>query len=584
MNGPTRPNDDLRVDATLHARLARRASGRLPDDLATHVFDAIDREPAKPRLSWLPSAGRGGFHVPAPLAAAGGMAAVLVLVAALFVAPGLWPRSSGGAMAGYPADRALTTLELAALMNGPDLALNTTLVADVTITANMDVCPMNRYPTLGVVEGMGEQVCVMGAGVDAYLKTPSVTGTYAFRYIARGYLGLLGEITPASAGRIAHRVTDEWPRDGRTFLVEGWLGATTQAGAVCSEEVLAGDYLAPNGYDCPLQDWLADEPSAPLVPAATPSVVATDPLGLLGTAREVFAGGARIIDSIDSKAPVHGVYVVRPTLGGCPGAPAYSSVGCSTWRVVARVTDIALPGPSTSRAPTPSWTPGPPETPVPWPSTSPSAEPATSAAPDVSPASLGLSGPDGRPLTVDEFQQAWANDPEHLAGRIVIAKGPIPMGFACVGSMSVGCQVAVLDGLLAQEGYFAVRVGADSLLSIVGEIATPDGSFVYSLDEAKSSGIRSGKPIMVDAWLAWQPSLECDAPPYPSDNPCWGGAATSNLVATKDNAFIDGLRVQLGAYNKFGSTDLSTGPIHGIYLVQDEAGSATILARIVPAA
>jgi hypothetical protein len=85
---------------------------------------------------------------------------------------------------------------------------------------------------------------------------------------------------------------------------------------------------------------------------------------------------------------------------------------------------------------------------------------------------------------------------------------------------------------------------------------------------------------MVDAWLAWKPSLECDTPPYPSDNPCWGGAATSNLVATQANAYIDGLRVQLGAYNKFGSTDLTTGPIHGIFLVQYTQGYVQVLARL----
>jgi hypothetical protein len=583
MNGSTRPNHELPIDPTIRARLARRASGRMPDDLTARVFAAIDREPAKPRLSWLPSLGSGGFHVPAPLAAAGGMAAVLVLVAALFVAPGLWRGTTGTGLAGYPADRALTTIELATLMNGPDLPLNTALVADVTITANMDVCPMNRYPTIGVVEGMGGQVCVMGSQLSSRLETASVTGTFAFRYIARGYLGLLGEITPASGSRVAFRVADEWPSHAQTFMVEGWmtqLHFPAEDTAFCPVETpfTAGDVLDPTGSAPCVSTWLDGSAS----PAPT-----RDTLGLTfaKSAREVEAAGMGVIDAIPSGRPVFGLYVVRAVTGPCADQPSTSSVGCTTWRVLAKVSEVALPGPSASRVPTPTWTPGPPETPVPWPSTQATAEPATSATPAISTAPLGLSGPDGRPLTVDEFQQAWANDPAHLAGRIAIAKGPIPMGFACVGSMSVGCEVAVLDGLLAQEGYFAVRVGADDLLSIVGELARPtNGGFVYSLAEAKSSGIRSGKPILVDAWLAWQPSLECDTPPYPSDNPCWGGAATSNLVATQDNAYIDGLRVQLGAYNKFGSTDMNTGPIHGIFLVQDKAGSATILARIEPTA
>ena len=69
----------------------------------------------------------------------------------------------------------------------------TALVASVTIDARTDVCPMNRYPTLGVVELPSSQVCVMGAGVSDYLNVPSESGVFAFRYRANGVLGLIGQ-------------------------------------------------------------------------------------------------------------------------------------------------------------------------------------------------------------------------------------------------------------------------------------------------------------------------------------------------------------------------------------------------------
>ena len=47
MNGPKTSNDQLPVDPGLHGNFARRASGRLPEDLTTRVLDALDREPVK---------------------------------------------------------------------------------------------------------------------------------------------------------------------------------------------------------------------------------------------------------------------------------------------------------------------------------------------------------------------------------------------------------------------------------------------------------------------------------------------------------------------------------------------------------
>ncbi len=212
----------------------------------------------------------------------------------------------------------------------------------------------------------------------------------------------------------------------------------------------------------------------------------------------VSAGGARYYDSI-STAPVHGVYVVRSATGPCPGAPLQSSVGCEGWRVLAKVDALPLPAPSAS-------------TPVETPSTSPEA-PATPASPvaepsgPLTPAPVGLLGSGNRPLTQGEFAALWAADPAHLAGRIVIAKGPVPTGFECwsAGAADASappgtCHVAILHGQIAQEGYWTIRVGADGKLSIVGELSTPESSFVFTLAQVNAStSLKAGDLVVVDA-------------------------------------------------------------------------------------
>jgi hypothetical protein len=260
-------------------------------------------------------------------------------------------------LAGYPAGRALTAAELAALMARPAMLPNAPLVASVTIDANTDVCPMDRYPTIGVVEGMGAQVCVMGAGVSTYLSTPKAAGVFAFRYLGPGVLGFIGEITPAPA-QMAFRVADEWPLQGKTFLVDGWLGAEGLMES-CARPPTSGEILLPDGEDCPYDDWLSDDSTAPGIQAdheySPPSPLPSyDPLSLRGNARHVGAGGMRIIDSVDHAAPVHGVYVVRSVTEACAGDPPQSSRGCGAWRVFAKLADVSAP--VATPVPTPSPT------------------------------------------------------------------------------------------------------------------------------------------------------------------------------------------------------------------------------------
>ena len=426
-------------------------------------------------------------------------------------------------------------------MAGPALPTNTALVATVTIEVRSDVCPMDRYGTVGIVEGMASQVCVMTAS-DVLIQPFALRGTFAFRYLAPGVLGLLGEITPASPAKVAFRVADEWPLQGKTFLVDGWLGADGLLES-CARAPTSGDVLFPDGEDCPYDDWLSDDSTAPGIQAdheySPPSPLPSyDPLSLRDNARHVEAGGMRIIDSVDHAAPVRGVYVVRSVTEGCPGDPPQSSRGCGAWRVLAKVAEISMPAPSGT----------PLEVATAAPTTAPPATP-------VAPSLTGVVGTSNQPLTADELETLMVTQPDHLAGRIVIVAAPIPTQISCQSDASGG-GCAVNTKPLASDGVWAVSIGGTGL-------------------------------VIVDAWLDWENG--CDAPtalPYGS-----GGCGTSMLTAEKltwmhmaallpHGAVVTW--VQSDAYRAFGSQDLGSG-VHGLYLVEVADQTAPkILARLEP--
>jgi hypothetical protein len=523
------------IDSEIRSQLARRSDGGMPEDLRARISTALDGTAEVAgrgtgrgtRLAWP------GVTWTGPRLA--GSAVAVVFVAIVAVALGLPALRSGpaGQYAGYPAQRALTIAELAEVLTGPALPVDTALVASVTIDRNMDVCPMNRYATVGVIEGMASQVCVMGANVSAYMSVEKMSGVFAFRYLAPGYLGLLGQLSPASS-QLAYRVAEDWPRDGSAFLVQGHLGFTPVACGNETASATALDPLDPAGEDPCSWDWLSDDGSAAPVQSfatwapgsstgAQPSV---DLLALTGRSRHVEAGGARAIegtwglDQLPSgayavegeKLAKFGVWVVKPVTGPCPGAAPYSSVGCAAWRVLALVRGLpveALPWRTVPLITQPAsyLTPEAPATPLE--SGSPSITlPAQSPSPSGA-APLGLAGVGGRPLTVDEFRHAWATDPAHLAGRIAITKGPIPTGFTCSGAGSADasaspgtCHLVAIEGQIAPEGYWAVKVYADGRLGLVGEVKMPGGSFIYKVSELRVIGPPAiGDIVVVYGWL-----------------------------------------------------------------------------------
>lgn len=519
------------IDPNIRGHLARRSAGRLPDGLLAEVSAALDEaRDTRPGAQWP----RPAWSIPR-LAGAGAtvaLVAVLVLavaIPALHTAPATSPAS-------YPDGRALSTIELASLMAGPALPMNTTVVASATIDARTDVCPMDRYPTLGVVEGMASQVCVMGATVPVGLGAPKTTGVFAFRYLGPGYLGLLGEITPASTG-LAFKVADEWPLAGKTFLVEGWLGVVELTES-CASAPTAGDVLDPNGEDCPYADWLADEP-------VDASVAAQTGLGSSETAgsgspllpvpeRHVEAGGVHQIDSVPrSVGGTYGVYVVRSVTEQCPYASPQENRGCGAWRVLARVADISIPELRASPALTPTPTTAPPATPVAAP---------TQARPI---APTGLIGPGNRPLTAAEVSALVAADPGHLVGRYVIDKRPWCQ--TTCGDFEVEVADMVTPGWTVGQGEQGELLNSG-----------PDG-MVWTVPQVLAAWPNRPGIYLVDAWISGASMDSCDVAGSPCYEVSWLGSTPG----------VQQLGLQLGAYHEFGAGQVGGGAsIHGLFLVE----------------
>ena len=304
------------IDPSIREHLTRRSSGRLPDGLADDVFWALDAAPTN-RSAWR-----------LPRLAVAGMSLALVVTLAVAIgfsasrpAPAASPSTSGN----YPTERAMTTAELASLMAWSSTAVNTGLVASVTIDIRNDVCPMNRYPTLGVVAGMGSQVCVMTTGV--VIEPKALSGTYAFRYLGPGYLLLLGQVTPGT-GRLAFNVAGDWPGTGATFLVEGSLHASGLVGndpLGCPGAVQASD----GTYSC-TTNWLSDSASA------RPSGQANGMPGAPTGARVVNISPDIAVTPDPAGGAATGVFVVESGTGPCPGASPDDSRGCQNYTEIGR--------------------------------------------------------------------------------------------------------------------------------------------------------------------------------------------------------------------------------------------------------
>ena len=576
------------VDSNVRAHLARRSAGRLPEGLAESVASALDRGAEEPRGGAVARVIGPHLRWTTPRLAGAGLAVALVaiLVVAIGV-PALRGRPAIGPAsfpAGYPADRALTTAELTAGMAGPALPKYTPLVATVTIDIRTDICPMNPYPTVGVIEDAGSQICVIEGGQEPRLSGTTAAGTFAFRYVAPGYLGLLGEITPASDSRLAFDGAGNWPIDGETFLVEAWL---QKVGPTCggSASGVTPDPLDPAAWRGHACDYfrLADDPSAKESFSALG--------GFLESAGEKQVKAETMIP-IDMRQAAentpHGVYVVRGFSERCPDASATAQVrlGCGHWTVLAKVPNITAPEPSPSASPSPADSAAASQSMAP-------ASLAASGTDPSAPAPAGVLGTGNRPLTEAEFAALWASDPTHLEGRIAILKGPVPPALGChswaaaAPAPSQTCGTIVFEGQIGADGhYWAVHVGAEGKLSIVGEVATPSSGYVFTLDQLNAATeLKDGDLVMVQGWLL-ESMTTCNSDISPLPSAC---GPYSEIDSTASDNSPAGIGVQRGAYQQITGTTgdpMTEGPpVYGIFLVRvSNPDSGTVLASLAATA
>ena len=98
------------------------------------------------------------------------------------------------------------------------------------------------------------------------------------------------------------------------------------------------DFL-PTDSTCPVNNWLSAGEFADL-PTTTPlmgRIGENDQLQLQNGYHLVEADGARLLDNLPYLKPLYGLYLLRATVGSCPGDPLSSSRGCSFWRLLGRV-------------------------------------------------------------------------------------------------------------------------------------------------------------------------------------------------------------------------------------------------------
>jgi hypothetical protein len=570
------------IDSDLREQLARRSAGRLPEGLFNDVSTALDSVPA-PRagLGWRPLRR-------SPRLAAAGLGAALVAILAVATAFPAFHAAPSASLAGYPAERALTTAELAALLAGTPLATNTTLIVSASIVFRNDICPMDRYQTVGVIYGIDPQVCIMGV-IPGVQRATSVTGTFAFRFLGERSLGLLGQIAPASSSRLAFHVADDWPLTGQTFTVQGWLGSTRNNES-CIYAPTAGDVLLPDGDSgCGYTNWLSADGTPPVQEPPTPTPDSStagggsgaDALKLYGKARLVQAEGVRIIDSIDHASSALGAYVVRSIVGPCPGDPPQSSTGCSAWRVLAKVADVPLqqssprPVSPTPPAPTPTITSAPIRPPD---------------------APFGVIGELDFPLTEDALGQLMAADPSHLANRVAILQAPFGSGIVCGDATPAPSPVPclILQNLVKGGGTWAVRIGSDGMFDVLGEVAPNpvsnsngvvfDPAGAYAAWRAAGGGSQF---YLVYGWLLAEintgPSGSCDLLSLSPNSPC----PPHDFVWLSGDGTKQDLALKPGDYELPRAGAAANGvypPAQGLFLIQIAAagGLSTVVAEFEP--
>jgi hypothetical protein len=334
-------------------------------------------------------------------------------------------------------------------------------------------------------------------------------GTWAVRIQSDGLFGIMGEVKKGSDGRLVAPLSEAAAdTQGYFWVVDAWLHAEACSAAAPSPEdgsctTVEAPHLSPD--EAGYSAWKVTVQNG---------------------AYDAFIGGT-------DRSPVHGIYLLSPNLLLARFAPEGFQPGASA---------------------------SPPATPIPSPT-----PPAT--------AYLGLIGEGGRPLTQAEFSDAWVVDPTHLAGRVAVVKGPVPGGFFCWGAGQADastppgtCRLGVLDSQIAPEGYWAVRVEADGLFELLGEIRMNGSSFAFTVDQVIANESLGPDDLLIVQGTARPWRLDpCDVP-----GPCTYWPLLSGET---------GQLVPQGAPTWQDLTGQESGPpLSGFFLIRKVSDMAQILA------
>jgi hypothetical protein len=382
-----------------------------------------------------------------------------------------------------------------------------------------------------------------GGGCAVNSKPLASDGAWAVSIGADGTLSLTGQIATPTAGGYVFKLDQlqAWSSGTGLVIVDAWLDWETRCDTLPTE---------PPDHVCHFSLLFPDQPKwMHMTPDSTAQYVKPDNAYLLYGSQDSY------------REAIHGLYLMRVEAG-------------STLTMLARLeTETASAAPVTTTPATPM---------------------ATAVAPpgESEVAATALFGEGNRPLTAAEFATLWAADPAHLAGRIAIVKGPVPTGFECSSVGQTGsnatsprpCYANVVDGQVAPEGYWAIRVGSDGMLSVVGELSTPGSKFVVSLEEARAVWKAPGSDkafVLVDAWIGGMGADACDVVGQPCYEASWLAPGPYEVSRVGSSPADGQVTVQPGAYHMFGAGSVGGGPaIQGVFLVQGLADEGQVVARM----
>jgi len=202
------------IDPIIRAQLTRRSAGRVPDELMDEVTSALDsgrrlRTARWPSLAWT-----------TPRLAGAGIAVAIVSILVFGVAmPASRPAATSGMpglslAAGYPAERALTTAELAAIPPPDGLPPEVSAGVVPRLVTVRTLYRSDRDRVIAVLFGAAAGNVFRGVPFIGLPGNP-VSAFVGFEVFARPAIGRLAGTNTATRPKVKVRLAEAIESDGR---------------------------------------------------------------------------------------------------------------------------------------------------------------------------------------------------------------------------------------------------------------------------------------------------------------------------------------------------------------------------------